>query len=175
MALKLSLRPKQFLIALHVIGAMGWFGGTVCMLLLGAYLKGAENGEQLYYTLANMHLVDESLLKFPAVLTLVTGVLLSVWTHWGLARYYWIVIKLILTVVTLLSGIFFLNDWLTSLLDLAKEMGFAAKDYAGFQSNLMFLTMMAVFHLICLVIMTFVTYFKPFGKIRKTPSGVLRG
>lgn len=98
MAYRLSVRKKQMLVAIHVLSVMAWFGGTCCMLLLGWSMRSAENGPQLLYTLSSMHIVDEALLKYPALVALISGVLLSVWTNWGLTKYYWVLIKLILTV-----------------------------------------------------------------------------
>src|SRR5690606_24640634 len=74
MAYRLSVRKKQMLVAIHVLSVMAWFGGTCCMLLLGWSMRSAENGPQLLYTLSSMHIVDEALLKYPALVALISGV-----------------------------------------------------------------------------------------------------
>ena len=38
-------------------------------------MRSAENGPQLLYTLSSMHIVDEALLKYPALVALISGVL----------------------------------------------------------------------------------------------------
>ncbi|TDF90111.1 hypothetical protein [Paenibacillus piri] len=168
MALKLNLKQKNILVALHVISVAAWFGATLCMLLLLFYVKKAQNGEQLYYFLESMHVLDDNLIKYPALTTLLTGILLSLWTQWGLVKYYWIVIKLVLTIVTILIGIFFINDWFSFLLAAAKERGYAAMQSQDFQSTWQANVWAAVFNTAAYGFMVVITYFKPFGKIRKT-------
>ncbi|MED1855033.1 hypothetical protein P4V33_25945 [Brevibacillus borstelensis] len=83
MGYKLSIRKKQLLIIIHVLSVVCWLGGAMVMLLLGMYMLKAENGEQLYYTLDNMHLVDVVFIRYTALVALLTGIVLSVWTNWG--------------------------------------------------------------------------------------------
>lgn len=167
MAYRLTQKKKQWLVAIHVIAVASWIGGTLGMLLLGLYLRSGENGEQLAYTLSSMEVIDENLLKYPALLTLLTGILLSVWTQWGLVKHYWVTIKLILTVVTIMMGILFLDNWTASLADMISETGFAALRNETFQSTWLSIIIMASFNVVCLLLMVFITYFKPFGKIKK--------
>ncbi|SFE80319.1 hypothetical protein SAMN05216378_4125 [Paenibacillus catalpae] len=167
MAYRLSQKKKQLLVAIHVIAVASWIGGTLGMLLLGLYLKSAVNGEQLAYTLSSMEVIDENLLKYPALLTLLTGILLSVWTQWGLVKHYWVTIKLGLTIVTIMIGILFLDNWTASLADMISEMGFATLQNETFQTTWLSIIITASFNLLCLLLMVFITYFKPFGKIKR--------
>ncbi|MDQ0061668.1 hypothetical protein [Paenibacillus harenae] len=166
MAYRLSQKKKQLLVAIHVISVASWIGGTLGMLLLGIYLQSADSGDQLAYTLASMEVIDENLLKYPALLTLLTGILLSVWTQWGLVKHYWVVIKLVLTVTTILLGILYLDNWTMSLADMIQDMGFASQSQK-FRSTWSSIISMSSFNLFCLLFMVFVTYYKPFGKIKK--------
>jgi uncharacterized membrane protein len=166
MAYRLSVRKKQLLVAIHVLSVMAWFGGTCCMLLLGWSMRSAENGPQLLYTLSSMHIVDEALLKYPALVALISGVLLSVWTNWGLTKYYWVLIKLILTVGIILFAIFFVSRWFSFLLDAAERWGYASLQQDAFQSTWMSNMVGGAVNLAALLFMTFITYLKPFGKIK---------
>ncbi|PGL71154.1 hypothetical protein [Bacillus sp. AFS055030] len=164
---KINLTKKNILVSVHVLAICAWFGGTLSLLLLGFYLKNAQNSEQLIYTLSSMHIIDENLLKYPALATLFTGILLSVWTQWGLVKYYWVVIKLVLTVLVILIGIFFINDWFSFLVKTAEGLGASALNENKFESTWISIIISGIFNLSCLVFMTFITYFKPFGKIKK--------
>lgn len=167
MAYRLSQKKKQLLVAIHVIAVASWIGGTLGMLLLGLYLKSAVNGEQLAYTLSSMEVIDENLLKYPALLTLLSGILLSVWTQWGLVKHYWVTIKLGLTIVTIMIGILFLDNWTASLANMISEMGFVTLQNETFQTTWLSIIITASFNLLCLLLMVFITYFKPFGKIKR--------
>lgn len=170
MAYRLNQKKKSILVSIHVLSVASWIGGTLGMLLLAGYLQNAANGEQLFYSLASMEIIDENLLKYPALLTLITGIMLSSWTQWGLAKHYWVVIKLVLTILTILIGIFFLNKWTAGLVVTVEEMGFAALQHSPFQSKWLSIMITSSFNLFCLVLMTFITYFKPFGKIKRKPK-----
>lgn len=117
--------------------------------------------------MASMEIIDENLLKYPALLSLLTGILLSVWTQWGLVKHYWVVIKFVLTILTILIGIFFLNDWTADLGKVIEDMGFMALENEKFQSTWISIVITSSFNLFCLAFMTFITYLKPFGKVKK--------
>jgi len=166
-AKKINLTKKNILVSIHVIAICAWFGGTLSLLLLGFYLKNAHNGDQLIYTLSSMHLIDENLLKYPALATLITGILLSIWTQWGLVKYYWVVIKLVLTILIILLGIFFINDWFLFLVETAHHLGIKALAIQQFNTKWLSIIITGLFNLVCMCFMTVITYFKPFGKIKK--------
>lgn len=167
MAKNISIKKKHLLVSIHVIAFVSWFGATLCLLLLGFYLKNAENSAQLVYTLKSMQIIDENLLKYPALATLISGILLSIWTQWGLVKYYWVVIKLVLTIVIILLGIFFINDWFSLLVKTAQEFGNNALKNDEFQSTWFSIIVTAIFNIISMTFMTLITYYKPFGKIKK--------
>ncbi len=73
-----------------------------------------------------MRIIDEALLKFPALATLITGILLSIYTQRGLVKYYWVVIKLVLTILIIFLGIYLINDWFGLLIKLANHLGIVA-------------------------------------------------
>ncbi|MGA9172577.1 MAG: hypothetical protein WBZ33_01140, partial [Thermoactinomyces sp.] len=137
------------------------------MLLPGLYMQNARNGEQLYYILADMHLIDVTLIRYPALMVFISGVLLSIWTQWGLIKYYWVVIKFALTLLIILIGILFLGDWLSFLLETANHLGLDAFQKHDFQTTSWSLIFISAFNILAMALMTCITYFKPFGKIKK--------
>lgn len=167
MVYRLNQKKKSILVAIHVLSVASWIGGTLGMLLLIGYLKFATKGDQLLYTLASAEVIDENLLKYPALLTLITGILLSVWTQWGLVKHYWVLMKFVLTLLTIMIGILFLNKWTMYLVEIVEKMGFEALNNSQFQSTWLSIIIIASFNLVCLAFMTFITYLKPFGKVKK--------
>ncbi|MCY9591168.1 hypothetical protein PC41400_26795 [Paenibacillus chitinolyticus] len=168
MSYRLSMKQKNWVVVLHVLSIVGWLGGAVCMLLLSRHMLYADQGEQLYYTLENMHLIDSTLIRYPALIALVTGIVLSLWTQWGIFKYYWILIKLVLTVSLIVFGITCMGQWLSELFRTADEMRLAALGDAKFLDTAYRLLGGAVANIGALVFMTAISYFKPLGKIRKT-------
>ncbi|AEI40372.1 hypothetical protein [Paenibacillus mucilaginosus] len=171
MSYKLSMKAKQAIITVHVLSVVCWLGGAAVMLLLGLHVLRAESGDQLHYTLENMHLVDVVMIRYTALVALLTGLVLSIWTHWGLFKYYWIVIKLILTVGLIVFGIQYMGSWLSQLMrdgDLLRDLALGAP---GFRQTGYSLMGGAIANIAALVFMTAISYFKPFGKINGSQKG----
>lgn len=84
---------------LHVVTSIGLMGGVAGFLALA--LEGAATTEAV--TMRATYLGMSSLtwwIIIPlAVLSLLVGVVQSLITPWGLVRYYWVIIKLVLTVL----------------------------------------------------------------------------
>ncbi|MFE5322248.1 DUF2269 family protein [Paenibacillus sp. NPDC056579] len=167
MAYKLTQPQKQSLVTIHVLAALFWLGGAVVMLMLGLSMLRADNGEQLYYTLDNMNLVDHIMIRYTALVALLTGLALSVWSQWGLFKYYWIVIKLALTVAFIAFGIVYMGDWLSQIFHEADRTRFEALSNPVFLQTSYNLIGGSIANIAALVFMTAISYLKPFGKLRK--------
>jgi hypothetical protein len=94
---------RWFLFA-HVVCSMGWIGVELSMLTLG--LVGLLDSNPVVvrscYVVAG---IFGGLFYFPAAaLTLVTGVVLGLGTKWGLVRYHWVALKLVINVALLAGG-----------------------------------------------------------------------
>jgi hypothetical protein len=87
---------KGFLIA-HVAVSVGWLGLTLCLLTLainGATTDSAATAEAAY---RSMKIFGDWLLGPLALATILTGLVLSLGTPWGLARHRWVYVKFWLT------------------------------------------------------------------------------
>jgi hypothetical protein len=96
-----------------------------------------------------------------------TGILLSVWTQWGLVKHYWVLLKFVLTLLTIMIGILFLSKWTAGLGELIEDIGFLSLQNEEFNSTWLSIVITSIFNLLCLCFMTFITYLKPFGKVKK--------
>uniref|UniRef100_UPI001583B09B hypothetical protein n=1 Tax=Candidatus Frankia nodulisporulans TaxID=2060052 RepID=UPI001583B09B len=93
---------RTALLTLHIIVSVGWNGVAFCQLVLASTAAIDPDLRHPAYEL--MHVIDRTLDIPLALLTLITGVVLSVKTRWGLLRHWWIVVKLSITVVAVISG-----------------------------------------------------------------------
>jgi hypothetical protein len=84
-------------LTLHVVAALGWLGAVLVFLALA--LIGLTAADPA--TARGAYLVMEPaarLVLVPlAVLSLLTGIVQSLGTHWGLFRHYWVIFKLLIT------------------------------------------------------------------------------
>lgn len=96
----MSIRPalQKGLLTAHVMVSVGWVGAVLVYLALGiAALTSAETDLVRGVYLA-MEWAGLTVLVPLAAASLVTGVLQSLTTRWGLWRHYWVIVKLALAV-----------------------------------------------------------------------------
>ena len=83
------------LLTVHIAATVGLLGADLALLALG--MAGARGADpRTVYPAA--HLLGSSLAAPLAVLSLATGLLLARLSSWGLLRYWWVTIKLAITV-----------------------------------------------------------------------------
>jgi hypothetical protein len=101
---------RKLVLTIHVVVSVGWIGieaGLLALGLTGLYTRDPEVLRAAYIAIG----LFGGIFVVPASIgTLVTGVLLSVGTPWGLFRHYWIVAKFVVTVALVAGGIFVLNQ-----------------------------------------------------------------
>jgi hypothetical protein len=86
---------RNLLLTLHVLATVGLFGADVVLLTLGiSSVLGAE--PRTIYPAASM--IGTVVLAPLAVTSLLSGLLLAATTRWGITKYWWVVIKLAITV-----------------------------------------------------------------------------
>lgn len=105
-------RPRRLVRAAHVVAAGGWLGLVVTMLVLGiAALTAATDvpPETVYRV---MDLVGGTVIPPLAVATLLTGLVLSLLTPWGLVRHWWVVVKTVLGLAVIVTAVSLTDAWL---------------------------------------------------------------
>ena len=92
-----SLALRRFVLTTHVTASVGWIGAVVVFLSLAALgLTSQESTTVRGVYLVMEHAAWLTLVPF-AIASLVTGVVTSLITPWGLIRHYWVVFKLLIT------------------------------------------------------------------------------
>ena len=95
----LTPRARKLTLTAHVVASVGWLGAVVAFLGLAVVGLASEEAE----TVRGVYLVMEPaawLVLVPlAFASLVTGLVQSLTTAWGLVRHYWVVAKLAINVL----------------------------------------------------------------------------
>ncbi|MEV4211321.1 hypothetical protein [Micromonospora sp. NPDC049662] len=93
---RIAPRTRKALLTLHLVTSLGWLGADLVLLTLGiAAQRGADPA--VVYPVAG--LVGTVLFAPLSVLVWLVGVASALLTPWGLLRYRWVVIKLVITTV----------------------------------------------------------------------------
>src|SRR5215207_6419536 len=94
----------KLLVTLHVSVSVSWLGAAFSKLVLGIVAVRTSSPQTALGLFEAMQVLS---FAYPplAIGTIVTGVLLSLGTRWGLLSHYWVVTKLVLTVGVIATGI----------------------------------------------------------------------
>lgn len=176
MAGRVGKRTRQVLVFLHIVASLGWMGAglaNVVLAVTAGYTVDVAVRQVCYRMIST---IDTFLVIPGAFAALVSGILLSVVTPWGLARYWWVLSKLALTVVVIVYSTVGLGVWV--------ETSIAATSASAVESpvagQLAYGTLPNV---VAFLFMTWVSVAKPWGTTpwartrppRRARTAVLRG
>jgi hypothetical protein len=90
---------RKLALTAHISSSVGWLGAVACFLVLAiAGLLGRDVRSVRAVYLA-MEILTSTVIVPLCVASLVTGMVQSMLTKWGLLRHYWVAIKLLLTIL----------------------------------------------------------------------------
>ncbi len=92
-------RGRKLALTAHVTTSIGWLGAVAVFLVLAIAGLTSPNVELVRSAYAVMGLIGWIVIVPFCFASLATGVASSLGTSWGLIRYYWVVIKLVITVL----------------------------------------------------------------------------
>ena len=90
---------RKALLTAHVLTSVGWVGAVLVYLALGIAAITTDNTDLVRAVYLAMDWAAWVVLVPLAVASLVTGVVQSLATPWGLFRHYWVITKLGITLV----------------------------------------------------------------------------
>jgi hypothetical protein len=82
----------------HVTSSVGWLGAVACFLVLSVVGFISHDAETVRGAYLAMNLIGQYIMVPLSVAALLTGVVQSLGTEWGLFRYYWVLAKFALTI-----------------------------------------------------------------------------
>jgi hypothetical protein len=153
------MRPfvRKLALTAHVSCSVGWFGAVGVFLALAVTgLASSEKDVEAAMYLA-MHVTGWFVIVPLCLASFVTGVLQSLGTPWGLFRHYWVIIKLVITVLA--SAFLLLHMTLVDRLARAATDGSIAGDH-GFRVQIV---ADAAAALAALIVTTVLAIYKPRG------------
>ncbi|WP_432158289.1 MULTISPECIES: DUF2269 family protein [unclassified Streptomyces] len=108
-------RPaRRALLVVHVVASAGWLGLTFGLLALAVTAATTGSAATVEGSVRAMKLFADWLLLPVALLTLASGLALSLGTKWGLARHRWVYVKFWLTLAALTATTFVLRPTVNS-------------------------------------------------------------
>lgn len=166
---KLSIIPKKWLLSLHLLFSAILFGVTVVYLVFSIVAATTDDQEVLISSYTMMHVLARSSGRASIIGTVVTGILLSLFTKWGFFKYKWIIVKEILTIFSIGIGFFGIYYWTLNAFTMVSSEGVDAMVNQAFINNTYQLYTGIILQIISLATMMIISVFKPWGK-RSTSS-----
>ena len=161
-------RWRKLGLTAHIVASVGWLGAVAAFLALS--LVGLENRDPMAVRAAYlaMQLIGGFVIVPLGLATLVTGVIQSLGTEWGLVRYYWVLAKLVLTIGAV--ALLLLHQF-TEVAEAARRVSIAAAGLPPGADQLgLRLAATAALAVVALVAATVLSVFKPWGRIRRESS-----
>ncbi|MGC5077769.1 hypothetical protein [Agrococcus sp. DT81.2] len=78
---------------------MGWFGALIAYLALDVVATAGSDVETVKAAYVAMALLTDTVILPAAAASVLVGTLLALGSRWGLLQHYWVLIKLLLTVL----------------------------------------------------------------------------
>jgi hypothetical protein len=97
----MTLTPglRKFVLATHLTFSIGWIGAVVAYLALGVSSVTSQDALTVRGAWVAMELTGWYVIVPLALAALLTGLVISIGTNWGLFRHYWVLISLALTIL----------------------------------------------------------------------------
>lgn len=93
----LSPGLRKLALTAHVTASIGWFGAVAGFLALAIAGLTSQDAQLVRAAYLAMELTTRFVVVPFAFVSLLSGVVSSLGTKWGLFRYYWVLLKLVIT------------------------------------------------------------------------------
>jgi hypothetical protein len=90
---------RKLLLLCHVVSSVGWFGAAAAYAGLVAGALGSPDAQEVRAACVATEPTMRLAIVPLALVSLSSGLLQSLATAWGLVRYYWVIYKIVLTLV----------------------------------------------------------------------------
>ncbi len=91
---------RKFVLSAHVTFAVSWLGAVAGFLALAVFGLTSQDAQMMRAAYVAMEVITRIVIVPLSFAPLLTGPVLSLGTPWGLFRHYWILAKLLITILS---------------------------------------------------------------------------
>ncbi len=113
---------RKLALTAHVTSSVGWLGAVACFLALAVAALASQDAQVVRAAHLMMQPAGWFVLVPLSIASLVTGLVQSLGTRWGLFRHYWVVVKLLINVVATVVLLLYMQS-VGDLADVASSGG----------------------------------------------------
>jgi hypothetical protein len=163
----IALTPgfRKFMLTTHVTFSVGWLGAVAGFLALNIAALTSQNAQMVRSAYLSMDIMGWYVILPSCLCALLTGVLQSLGTPWGLFKHYWVLVKFLLTAGSTFLLLLHMQQIRQAAM-IASETPVPDTELRSLGINLV---TKAVAALLVLVATTTISVYKPWGKIKSKP------
>jgi uncharacterized membrane protein len=152
---------RKFALATHLTVSIGWLGAVAAYIALDVSTVTSQDDQMLRAAYLSMESIVRYIIVPLALASLLTGLVMSLGTKWGLFRHYWVLISLVLTVI---ATLFLLSETQTigNLADVAADPTTSSRELRALPSTLLH----SVGGTVVLLVILVLNIYKPPGLTR---------
>lgn len=158
----LTPRLRKFVLAAHVTSSVGTLGAVATFLALAVVGLASEDALAVRAAYVANELIARFVIVPLVFAALLIGLVQSLGTPWGLFRHYWVLAKLLLTVLTIVV-LLLQMEGIGYLAEVAAERSLSDSELLGLRRSLRF---HAAGGLLVLLVLVALSIYKPRGMTR---------
>jgi hypothetical protein len=152
-------RLRKFLLTAHITSSVGWLGAVIAYLALAVAGLASHDVSMVRAAYLSMELMGWFVIVPFSLAALITGLVQSLGTQWGLFRHYWILVKFLLTIGGTIVLLLHMPAG-SRMSEIAAEATFSSADFVALQIQLV---VHAAGGLLVLLAATTLSVYKPWG------------
>jgi hypothetical protein len=156
--------PRRLALTAHVTCSIGWFGAVAAFLALSIAGMTSRDAQLARAAYLAMEVITRFVIVPLAAVSLLSGIVSSLGTKWGLFRSYWVLLKLLITVLATLVLLVHLQP----IERLATVAATSALSGYGLRESQLNMVVASAAALVVLLTLTALSVYKPRGM---TPYG----
>jgi uncharacterized membrane protein len=160
---KMGIKGQKWLKSLHMLFVCLWVGGAVALSSKQFFIA-PQNDNNFYGIMATLKYIDDFIIIPGAIGALLTGLIYSIWTHWGWFKHRWILIKWCICLYGVIFGTYPLGPWLNEMTFLSKVRGLSALADPLYLHHKKMLFFFGTFQALTLIFAVLISALKPWGK-----------
>jgi uncharacterized membrane protein len=154
---------RKLALTAHVTASVGWLGAVLAFLALSVAGLTSQDPQTVRGAYLVMELTGWAVLVPLSLASLLTGLVSSLGSSWGLFRHYWVLFKLAINLVATIVLLLYMQT-LASLADAAAATTLSGNELRGLSSPSP--TLHAAAALLLLLVATALAIYKPRGMTR---------
>ncbi|MBA2527830.1 MAG: hypothetical protein H0V18_18920 [Pyrinomonadaceae bacterium] len=154
---------RKFALTAHVVSSVGWLGAVATSLALAIAGLTSQDAHMVRAAYLTLELIGWVVLVPLSLASLLTGLVMSLGTTWGLFRHYWVLVKLLINVFANIILLMYMQT-LSYLAGVTAATTLSSGDLGGLRSPSPVLHAGAA--LLLLLVATALSVYKPRGMTR---------